>query len=51
MKLTKVWGMIALAVWLILTGLMAIIPALAVIPSIVMGIIAIVAGVLILIGK
>lgn len=51
MKITKSWGMIALSVWLILTGLMALIPALAVIPGIVMALIAIAAGVLVLINK
>jgi hypothetical protein len=51
MKLIKSWGFILLAVWLIVTGLMAIISALHVIPPIVMGILAIAAGVLILIGK
>ncbi len=52
MKLTKKWGMIVLAVWLIWTGLVAIIPALGNLPSfvgIVAGLVAIIAALLILI--
>ncbi len=51
MKLTKKWGMILLAVWLILNGLMGVVSALAVIPGIVMALLAIAAGVLILIDR
>ena len=51
MKLTKKWGMILLAIWLILTGLMALVPALSVIPGIVMALLALVAGVLVLLDR
>lgn len=51
MKITKKWGMILLAAWLILTGLMALIPALSVIPAIVMSLLALAAGVLVLIDR
>jgi len=49
MKITKNLGMILLAIWLILTGIMqfASIP----IPAIIMAVLAIAAGVLILISK
>ena len=49
MKFTKNLGMILLAIWLILTGIMqfASIP----IPAMIMAVIAIAAGVLILINK
>ncbi len=50
MKLTSNIGFILLAVYLILVGLMAIVPSIA-IPSIIMGIVAIAAGVFILIGR
>jgi hypothetical protein len=50
MKLTSNIGFILLAVYLILVGLMAIVPGI-VIPSIVMGIVAIAAGIFILIGR
>lgn len=43
-------GFLLLAVYLILVGIMALIPALA-IPSIVYGIIALASGIFILIGK
>jgi len=49
MKKTNNIGMISLAIWLILTGLTQMISVP--IPAIVMAIIAIAAGVLILIGK
>lgn len=49
MRLTSSLGMIFLSVYLILVGVMAL-SGLAV-PSIVMGIIALVAGILILIGR
>ena len=48
--ITKNIGMLLLAIYLILIGLMAIVPAIA-LPGIVMGILALVAGILILIGK
>jgi len=50
MKLITNIGFILLAVYLILIGIMAIIPGLA-IPSIVMGIIALVGGIFILLGR
>ena len=49
MKLTKSIGMIVLSIWLILTGVMQL--ASLPIPGPVMAILAIVAGVLILIGR
>jgi hypothetical protein len=48
--ITKNIGMLLLAIYLILVGLVAIVPAIA-LPGIVMGILALVAGILILIGK
>lgn len=48
--ITKNIGMLVLAIFLILYGITALIPAVA-IPAIVMGILALVAGILILIGK
>jgi hypothetical protein len=50
MVITKNIGMLLLAIYLILIGLMSIVPTIA-IPAIVMGILALVAGILILIGK
>ena len=50
MKITKNVGMLLLAIWLILWGLMAAIPGFA-LPSIVMAVLAIAAGVLILLGR
>lgn len=50
MNFTKSLGMVALAIYLILAGLGLLIPTLA-IPALIMGILAIAAGVLILIGK
>lgn len=50
MVITRNIGMLLLAIYLILIGLMSIFPALA-IPAIVMGILALIAGILILIGK
>ncbi|MEP7014937.1 MAG: hypothetical protein ABI925_05815 [Verrucomicrobiota bacterium] len=50
MNFTKNLGMLVLAIYLILIGLMSLIPAVA-IPAIVMGILALAAGILILIGK
>jgi len=49
MRITKSIGSILLAVWLILTGLMLL--ASIPIPPVVMGILAIAAGVLILLGR
>ncbi len=51
MRIVKSWGFRLLAVYLILTGLMALIPALNVIPGIVMALLVLAAGVLILIGQ
>jgi hypothetical protein len=48
--ITKNLGMLVLAIYLILVGIVALIPAIA-IPGIVMGILALVAGILILLGK
>ena len=49
MKITKNIGMLLLAIYLILAGLMTL--AGFVIPSVVMGLLAILAGIFILIGK
>jgi hypothetical protein len=48
--ITKNLGMLVLAIYLILVGIVSLIPAIA-IPGIVMGILALVAGILILLGK
>jgi hypothetical protein len=48
--ITKNIGMLLLAIYLILVGIVSLIPAIA-IPGIVMGILALVAGILILLGK
>ena len=50
MRLTNNLGMILLAIWLILSGLMAVVTGF-VLPSIVMAVLAIAAGVLILLGR
>jgi hypothetical protein len=50
MKLTNNLGMILLAVWLILWGLMAVVAGFA-LPPIIMAVLAIAAGVLILLGR
>jgi hypothetical protein len=50
MRLTKSLGSILLAIWLILTGLMAVVAGFA-LPPIVMAVLAIAAGVLILLGR
>jgi len=50
MRLTKSLGSILLAVWLILYGLMAVVAGFA-LPPIVMAVLAIAAGVLILLGR
>jgi hypothetical protein len=50
MRLTKSIGMILLAIWLILWGLMAVLSGFT-IPPIVMGILAIAAGIFILLGR
>jgi hypothetical protein len=49
MNFTKSIGMLALAIYLILAGLIAIFSVA--IPPVIMGIIAIIAGIFILIGK
>lgn len=49
MNITKNLGMLLLAIWLILTGLMGLITIA--IPGIVMAILALAAGILILIGR
>ncbi len=51
MKLTKKWGFILLAVWLILSGVLAALNMVSVVPGIVFDVIAVAAGVLILIDK
>ena len=50
MRLTKSLGSILLAIWLILYGLMAVVAGFA-LPPIVMAVLAIAAGVLILLGR
>ena len=50
MRLTKSIGMILLAIWLILTGLMAALTGFLM-PSIVMAVLAIAAGIFILLGR
>jgi hypothetical protein len=50
MKLTQNLGMLLLAIWLILTGLLAFVPALGGI-GIILSVLAIIAGILILIGR
>ena len=50
MKLTKNLGMLLLAIWLILTGLIAFVPAIGGL-GIVLSILAIAAGVLILLDR
>ncbi|HEU0275601.1 MAG TPA: hypothetical protein VFQ83_13835 [Candidatus Udaeobacter sp.] len=49
MNITKNFGMLLLAIYLILVGLMSLVHIT--IPAILMGILALVAGILILIGK
>lgn len=51
MKITKTWGGRLLAVWLILMGLIALVPQLSVIPGVVMSLLALIAGVLILVDR
>jgi hypothetical protein len=50
MKLINNIGLILLAVYLILVGIIAVVPGIA-IPGIVMGIVALASGIFILIGK
>jgi hypothetical protein len=50
MRITKSLGSILLAIWLILVGLMAVLSGFT-IPPIIMGVLAIAAGVLILLGR
>ena len=50
MNFTKNIGMLLLAIYLILVGIMALIPSIA-IPGTIMGILALVAGIFILIGR
>lgn len=50
MKFINNWGFILLAVYLILVGITQLVTTLA-IPAVVFGVLAIVAGVLILIGR
>jgi hypothetical protein len=49
-NVTKNLGMLLLAIYLILVGIMALVASIA-IPPVVMGILALAAGVLILIGR
>jgi len=50
MNITKNLGMLLLAIWLILTGLMTVLAGFS-LPPIVMGILALAAGILLLLGK
>jgi hypothetical protein len=50
MNFQKNLGLLLLSIYLILVGLMALVPSIA-LPPIVLGILALAAGVLILIGK
>jgi hypothetical protein len=50
MRFTNNIGFLLLAIYLILVGLVSIVPALA-IPGIVLGIIALISGIFILIGR
>ena len=50
MNFTKNIGMLLLAIYLILVGIMALIPSIA-IPGMIMGILAFAAGIFILIGR
>jgi hypothetical protein len=50
MKLTSNIGFIVLAIYLMLLGIVSIVPSLA-IPSLVFGLIALIAGIFILLGK
>ena len=47
---TRSLGMLLLGIYLVLAGLMVLVPALA-IPGIVMGVLALATGILILLGK
>lgn len=51
MKIVSSWGLRLLAAYLILVGLLALIPALSIIPPIIIALLAVAAGVLILIGR
>ncbi len=51
MKIVTSWGMRLLAAYLILVGLLALVPALNFIPPIIVSLVALAAGVLILIGR
>ncbi len=50
MRITKSLGSILLAIWLILTGLMVVVTGFT-LPPIIMAVLAIAAGVLILLGR
>jgi len=50
MNFTKNIGMLLLAIYLILVGIVALVPSIA-IPAIIMGILALAAGIFILIGR
>ena len=50
MNFTKNIGMLLLAIYLILVGIEALVPSIA-IPAIIMGILALAAGIFILIGR
>ncbi len=51
MKIVASWGMRLLGAYLILVGLMALVPVLNFIPSVIIALVALAAGVLILIGR
>jgi hypothetical protein len=51
MKLTKNLGMLLLAIWLIVTGLLTFLPIAIPYSNVILAILAIAAGVLLLLGK
>lgn len=51
MKITHLWGQRLLAAYLIIAGLVALIPALNVIPGIIVALLGLAAGILILINR
>jgi hypothetical protein len=50
-NITKSWGARLLAIWLVLTGLIALVPELGTISGVLMSLLALVAGVLILVDR
>jgi len=51
MRIVTSWGLRLLAAYLILVGLLALVPALRIIPDILVSLVALAAGILILIGR